>query len=81
MLAFTTLDNLGIDRARTLDGQRVLVSLRVGKPPYTWNGVTVVGALNPYGFPAGINAKAKRFPNCLYLSRYFLTSKLVALPQ
>jgi hypothetical protein len=39
-----TLDNLGIDRARMLDGQRALVSLLVGKPPSTWKGSTVVGA-------------------------------------
>ena len=39
-----TFDNLGIDRARMIDGQRVLVSLLVGKPPYTFKGSTVVGA-------------------------------------
>jgi hypothetical protein len=27
------LDNLGLDRTRTLDGQRVFVSILVGKPP------------------------------------------------
>ncbi|HEV3440077.1 MAG TPA: hypothetical protein VG122_22105 [Gemmata sp.] len=38
------LDNIGTQRARTLVGKHVLVSLLVGKPPYTWRGVTVVGA-------------------------------------
>jgi hypothetical protein len=37
-----TLDNLGLDRGRILDGRRVLVSLLVGNPPYTWNGITAV---------------------------------------
>jgi hypothetical protein len=37
------LDNLGLDRARTLDGKRVLVSFLVGKPPYSWRGSTLVG--------------------------------------
>jgi hypothetical protein len=36
------LDDLSIRRARTLDCQRVLVSLLVGKPPYTWRGSTII---------------------------------------
>jgi hypothetical protein len=37
------LDDLSIRRARTLDGQRLFVTMLVGKPPYTWNGSTIIG--------------------------------------
>jgi hypothetical protein len=37
------LNDLGINRARTLDGQRVLVTFLVGKPLYTWKGATIIG--------------------------------------
>jgi hypothetical protein len=37
------LDDLRIRRARSVDGERILVSLLVGKPPYTWNGSTIIG--------------------------------------
>jgi len=38
------LDNLGIDRARTMDGKRILVSLLAGKPPYAVKGSTIIGS-------------------------------------
>jgi hypothetical protein len=37
------LDNLSLDRARILDGKRVLVSILVTKPPDTLNGSTIIG--------------------------------------
>lgn len=39
-----SLDNISLERARTLDGKRVLVSLLVTKQPYIWNGATIAGA-------------------------------------
>ncbi|WP_439631441.1 hypothetical protein [Gemmata sp.] len=38
------LGSMSIDRARTLDGQRVAVTFIVAKPVYTLNGFTIVGA-------------------------------------
>jgi hypothetical protein len=37
------LETLSIQRARFLDGQRATVSLMIGKPPYTWQGSTIIG--------------------------------------
>lgn len=38
------LEALSLERARSLDGQRVAVAFIVAKPVYTMNGYTVVGA-------------------------------------
>jgi hypothetical protein len=37
------LDSISVERARTLEGRLVMTSFVVGKPAYTWRGLTTIG--------------------------------------